>query len=128
MNKIEELENQLMEERNKMHDNLKDKYKWVVGKYVKYNDSSEESFIMRIDNLCHIFMNATEDYYKNELESDDIIYVDVTSIHYNAKSNYYFLAKHNNVSIRMKDITNMPEGEFENLVERLFNEAKKNLL
>lgn len=33
MNKIEELENKLKEEKNKMQANLKENYKWVVGKH-----------------------------------------------------------------------------------------------
>ena len=36
MNKIEELEKQLKEEMSKIQVNLKEKYKWIVGKYVKY--------------------------------------------------------------------------------------------
>lgn len=38
MNKIEELEKQLNEEISKIQVNLKEKHKWIVGKYVKYND------------------------------------------------------------------------------------------
>lgn len=44
MNKIEELENKLKEEKNKMQANLKENYKWVVGKYVKFDEYS----IMRL--------------------------------------------------------------------------------
>lgn len=44
MNKIEELEKQLKEEMSKIQVDLKEKYKWIVGKYAKYNDS----FITRI--------------------------------------------------------------------------------
>ena len=39
MNKIEELEAQLMAERIKVQIDLKEKYKWVIGKYVKHDDS-----------------------------------------------------------------------------------------
>lgn len=123
MNKIEELENQLKEERSKMQANLKENYKWVVGKYVKF----DESFIMRIDNLCYILINTIEDYYKNELDPNDAIYVDGTVAHYNVEDNYYSLAKHKNIQIKIKNIIEL-DGEFENMVERLFNEAKKNLL
>lgn len=42
-------------------------------------------------------------------------------------SNCYSLAKER-IQVQIKDIIDMPDGEFENLVERLFNEAKKNLL
>lgn len=52
MNKIEELEKQLKEEMSKIQVDLKEKYKWVVGKYAKYNDS----FITRIDDIHHIPM------------------------------------------------------------------------
>lgn len=37
MNKIEELEKQLKEEMSKIQVDLKEKYKWIVGKYAKYN-------------------------------------------------------------------------------------------
>lgn len=53
MNKIEELENKLKEEKNKMQANLKENYKLVVGKYVKFDEYS----IMRIDNLRLIISN-----------------------------------------------------------------------
>lgn len=46
MNKIEELENKLKEEKNKMQANLKENYKWVVGKYVKFDE-----YIKRIGGL-----------------------------------------------------------------------------
>ena len=72
MNKIEELENKLKEEKNKMQANLKENYKWVVGKYVKFDEYS----IMRIDNLRYIPINTVEDYYKNELDPNEAIYVD----------------------------------------------------
>lgn len=123
MNKIEELENKLKEEKNKMQANLKENYKWVVGKYVKF----DEYFIMRIDNLRYIPINTVEDYYKNELDPNEAIYVDGTVAHYNVEDNYYSLAKHKNIQIKIRNIIE-PDGEFENLVERLFNEAKKNLL
>lgn len=35
MNKIEELEKQLKEEMSKIQVDLKEKYKWIVGKYAK---------------------------------------------------------------------------------------------
>ena len=123
MNKIEEPENKLKEERSKMQANLKENYKWVVGKYVKF----DESFIMRIDNLCYILINTIEDYYKNELDPNDAIYVDGTVVYYNVEDNCYSLAKYKNIQIKIKNIIE-PDGEFENMVERLFNEAKKNLL
>ena len=37
MNKIEELEARLMAERIKVQIDLKEKYKWVIGKYVKHH-------------------------------------------------------------------------------------------
>ena len=52
MNKIEELEKQLNEEISKIQVNLKEKHKWIVGKYAKCNDS----FITRIDDIHHIPM------------------------------------------------------------------------
>lgn len=106
-----------------MQANLKENYKWVVGKYVKFDEYS----IMRIDNLRYIPINTVEDYYKNELDPNDAIYVDCTVAHYNVEDNYYSLAKHKNIQIKIRNIIE-PDGEFENLVERLFNEAKKNLL
>ena len=123
MNKIEELENKLKEEKNKMQANLKENYKWVVGKYVKFDEYS----IMRIDNLRYIPINTVEDYYKNELDPNEAIYVDGPVAHYNVEDNYYSLAKHKNIQIKIRNIIE-PDDEFENLVERLFNEAKKNLL
>lgn len=39
MNKIEELEKQLNEEISKIQVNLKEKHKWIVGKYVKYYEN-----------------------------------------------------------------------------------------
>lgn len=61
MNKIEELEKQLNEEISKIQVNLKEKHKWIVGKYVKYNDS----LIARIDEVevCHHSINKT--FYVN---------------------------------------------------------------
>ena len=41
-----------------MQANLKENYKWVVGKYVKFDEYS----IMRIDNLRYIPINTVEDY------------------------------------------------------------------
>lgn len=38
------------------------------------------------------------------------------------------LSKGENIQVQAKDIIDIPDGEFENMVERLFNEAKKNLL
>lgn len=38
MNKIEELEKQLKEEMSKIQVDLKEKYKWIVGKYAKYKE------------------------------------------------------------------------------------------
>lgn len=113
MNKIEELENKLKEEKNKMQANLKENYKWVVGKYVKFDEYS----IMRIDNLRYIPINTVEDYYKNELDPNEAIYVDGPVAHYNVEDNYYSLAKHKNIQIKIRNIIE-PDGEFENLVER----------
>jgi hypothetical protein len=45
---------------------------------------------------------------------------------YSVNSNCYSLAKER-IQVQIKDIIDMPDGEFENLVERLFNEAKKEL-
>lgn len=58
MNKIEELEKQLKEEMSKIQVDLKEKYKWIVGKYAKYNDS----FITRIDDIHHIPMFSKNGY------------------------------------------------------------------
>ena len=63
MNKIEELEKQLKEEMSKIQVDLKEKYKWIVGKYAKYNDS----FITRIDDIHHIPM-----FSKNALSKPPI--------------------------------------------------------
>lgn len=109
MNKIEELEKQLNEEISKIQVNLKEKHKWIVGKYVKYNDS----LIARIDDIHHIPM-LSKNGYTNYLKSDDFIFVNGTVVRYSVN--------------RIKDIIDMPDEEFENLVERLFSEAKKNLL
>lgn len=122
MNKIEELENQLKEEVDRVQANLKEKYKWVVGKYVKYNDY----FITRIDDMYHIPM-LTKNGYTDDLKPDDFIFVNGTVVRYSVNSNCYSLAKEK-IQVQIKDIIDMPDGEFENLVERLFNEAKKNLL
>lgn len=108
MNKIEELEKQLNEEISKIQVNLKEKHKWIVGKYVKYNDS----LIARIDDIHHIPMLSK----KNG-----------TVVRYSVNSNCYSLAKER-IQVQIKDIIDMPDEEFENLVERLFSEAKKNLL
>lgn len=122
MNKIEELENQLKEEVSKMQVNLKEKYKWIVGKYVKHNDS----FITRIDDIHHIPI-FSENGYTSDLKPDDFIFINGTSVRYYVKSNCYSLAKER-IQIQMKDIIDISDEEFENMVERLFNEAKKNLL
>lgn len=68
MNKIEELENQLKEEVNKIQVNLKEKCKWIVGKYVKYDDS----LIIRIDDIYHIPM-LSKNGYTDDLKPDNII-------------------------------------------------------
>lgn len=68
MNKIEELEAQLMAERIKVQIDLKEKYKWVIGKYVKHNDS----FMIRIDDICHVHTSCMNGYADN-LEPDDSI-------------------------------------------------------
>lgn len=91
------------------------------------NAGIDESSIMRIDNLRYIPINTIKDYYKNELDPNDAIYVDGPVAHYNVEDNYYSLAKHKNIQIKIRNIIE-PDDEFENLVERLFNEAKKNLL
>lgn len=72
MNKIEELENKLKEEKNKMQANLKENYKWVVGKYVKFDEYS----IMRIDNLRYIPINTVEhddEYFSVEDHNSAIV-------------------------------------------------------
>lgn len=122
MNKIEELEAQLMAERIKVQIDLKEKYKWVIGKYVKHDDS----FMIRIDDICHVHTSCMNGYADN-LEPDDSIYINGTVVRYSVNSNCYSLAKER-IQVQIKDIIDMPDGEFENLVERLFNEAKKNLL
>lgn len=116
MNKIEELEKQLKEEMSKIQVDLKEKYKWIVGKYAKYNDS----FITRIDDIHHIPM-FSKNGYTTDLKPNG------TVVRYSVNSNCYSLAKER-IQVQIKDIIDMPDGEFENLVERLFNEAKKNLL
>lgn len=122
MNKIEGLEKQLKEEMSKIQVDLKEKYKWIVGKYAKYNDS----FITRIDDIHHIPM-FSKNGYTTDLKPDDFIFVNGTVVRYSVNSNCYSLAKER-IQVQIKDIMDMPDGEFENLVERLFNEAKKNLL
>ena len=122
MNKIEELEKQLKEEMSKIQVDLKEKYKWIVGKYAKYNDS----FITRIDDIHHILI-FSENSYTSDLKPDDFIFVNGTVVRYSVNSNCYSLAKER-IQVQIKDIIDMPDGEFENLVEWLFNEAKKNLL
>ena len=72
MNKIEELENKLKEEKSKMQANLKENYKWVVGKYVKFDESS----IMRIDNLRYIPINTIEDYYNSIFDTNLLYFYD----------------------------------------------------
>lgn len=56
-----------------------------------------------------------------------LFFVNGTIVRYSVNSNCYSLAKER-IQVQIKDIIDMPDGEFENLVERLFNEAKKNLL
>lgn len=51
-----------------------------------------------------------------------------TVAHCDVKNNYYSLSKDENIQVQAKDVIDIPDGEFENMVERLFNEAKKNLL
>lgn len=99
----------------------------VSERLIKCWDCKDEYSIMRIDNLRYIPINTVEDYYKNELDPNEAIYVDGPVAHYNVEDNYYSLAKHKNIQIKIRNIIE-PDGEFENLVERLFNEAKKNLL
>lgn len=123
MNKIEELEAQLMAERIKVQIDLKEKYKWIIGKYVKHDDS----FMIRIDDICHVHTSCMNGYADN-LEPDDSIYINGTVAHCDVKNNYYSLSKDENIQVQAKDVIDIPDGEFENLVERLFNEAKKNLL
>lgn len=71
MNKIEELEAQLMAERIKVQIDLKEKYKWVIGKYVKHDDS----FMIRIDDICHVHTSCMNGYADNlePLESDELL-------------------------------------------------------
>lgn len=120
---MKKLEKQLKEEMSKMQVNLKEKYKWIVGKYVKYNDS----FITRIDDIHHIPI-FSENSYTSDLKPDDSIYINGTVAHCDVKNNYYSLSKDENIQVQAKDVIDIPDGEFENMVERLFNEAKKNLL
>lgn len=62
--------------------------------------------------------------YTTDLKPDDFIFVNGTVVRYSVNSNCYSLAKER-IQVQIKDIIDMPDGEFENLVERLFNEAKK---
>ena len=103
MNKIEELEKQLKEEMSKIQVNLKEKHKWIVGKYVKYNDS----LIARIDDIHHIPM-LSKNGYTNYLKSDDFIFVNGTVVRYSVNSNCYSLAKER-IQVQIKDIIDMPE-------------------
>lgn len=64
----------------------------------------------------------------DNLEPDDSIYINGTVAHCDVKNNYYSLSKGENIQVQAKDVIDIPDGEFENMVERLFNEAKKNLL
>lgn len=93
MNKIEELEAQLMAERIKVQIDLKEKYKWVIGKYVKHDDS----FMIRIDDICHVHTSCMNGYADN-LEPDDSIYINGTVAHCDVKNNYYSLSKDENIS------------------------------
>lgn len=120
MNKIEELEAQLMAERIKVQIDLKEKYKWVIGKYVKHNDS----FMIRIDDICHVHTSCMNGYADN-LEPDDSIYINGTVAHCDVKNNYYSLSKDENIQVQAKDVIDIPDREFKNMVERLFNEAKE---
>lgn len=122
MNKIEELENQLKEEASKIQVNLKEEFKWIVGKYVKHNDS----FITRIDSIHHIPI-FSKNGYTSDLKPDDFIFINGTSVRCYIENNRYSLVKER-IQVQIKDIIDMPDGEFENLVEQMFNEAKKNLL
>lgn len=90
MNKIEELEKQLNEEISKIQVNLKEKHKWIVGKYVKYNDS----LIARIDDIHHIPM-LSKNGYTNYLKSDDFIFVNGTVVRYSVNSNCSADKRHN---------------------------------
>lgn len=112
-----------MAERIRIQIDLKEKYKWVIGKYVKHDDS----FIIRIDDICHIYTSCMNGYADN-LEPDDSIYINGTVANCDVKNNHYSLSKGENIQVQEKDIIDIPDGEFENLVERLFSEAKKNLL
>lgn len=69
MNKIEELEKQLKEEMSKIQVDLKEKYKWIVGKYAKYNDS----FITRIDDIHHIIGEQTIVFLAVNKNGDEVI-------------------------------------------------------
>lgn len=66
MNKIEELENKLKEEKNKMQANLKENYKWVVGKYVKFEEYKK--FLSDPDQKKFCFKGY---YYVEVKEQDD---------------------------------------------------------
>lgn len=79
MNKIEELEKQLKEEMSKIQVDLKEKYKWIVGKYAKYNDS----FITRIDDIHHIPMFSKNGYTRGIFLCRGSQFGDRTSKRYN---------------------------------------------
>lgn len=77
--------------------------------------------------LIHHIPMFSKNGYTTDLKPDDFIFVNGTVVRYSVNSNCYSLAKER-TQVQIKDIIDMPDGEFENLVERLFNEAKKNLL
>lgn len=112
-----------MDKSNKI-ENLANKY---VERHIRDRHLSDDT--IKEIKIAYIMIRyiITEDYYKNKLDPNEAIYVDGPVAHYNVEDNYYSLAKHKNIQIKIRNIIE-PDGEFENLVERLFNEAKKNLL
>lgn len=83
--------------------------------------------MIRIDDICHVHTSCMNGHADN-LEPDDSIYINGTVAHCDVKNNHYSLSKGENIQVQAKDVIDIPDGEFENMVERLFNEAKKNLL
>jgi len=90
------------------------------------HESPAQEMQKLIKHIHHIPM-FSKNGYTTDLKPDDFIFVNGTVVRYSVNSNCYSLAKER-IQVQIKDIIDMPDGEFENLVERLFNEAKKNLL
>lgn len=80
---------------------------------------------MDIYNICDIHLYYTD----NKINDVNGFYLhNGTVAHCDVKNNYYSLSKDENIQVQAKDVIDIPDREFKNMVERLFNEAKKNLL